>query len=67
MTLTSPRYIGVDVGGTKTLSVLVELPPHGGRPIVLDRELLPSRAHTDEAVDRYVEVFEEMAFELTKP
>jgi glucokinase len=50
MTLTSPRYIGVDVGGTKTLSVLVELPPHGGRPIVLDRELLPSLARTDEAV-----------------
>ena len=55
MTLTSPRYIGVDVGGTKTLSVLVELPPHGGRPIVLDRELLPSRAHTDEAVAMVVQ------------
>jgi glucokinase len=50
MTWTSPRYIGVDVGGTKTLSVLVELPPHGGHPIVLDRELLPSRARSDDAV-----------------
>lgn len=50
MTLTSARYLGVDVGGTKTLAVLVELPSHGGRPIVLDRELVPSMAHTDEAV-----------------
>ncbi len=55
MTLTSPRYIGVDVGGTKTLSVLVELPPHGGRPVVLDRELLPSHAHTDQAVAMIVQ------------
>lgn len=55
MTLTSPRYIGVDVGGTKTLSVLVELPPHGGRPNVLDRELLPSHAHTDEAMNMIVQ------------
>jgi glucokinase len=55
MTLTSPRYIGVDVGGTKTLSVLVELPPHGGHPIVLDRELLPSRADSDEAVGMIVQ------------
>jgi glucokinase len=55
MTLTSPRYIGVDVGGTKTLSVLVELPPHGGRPHVLDRELLPSLAHSDEALGMIVQ------------
>jgi glucokinase len=55
MTLTSPRYIGVDVGGTKTLSVLVELPPHGGRPHVLDRELLPSHAHSDEALGMIVQ------------
>lgn len=55
MTLTSPRYIGVDVGGTKTLSVLVELPPHGGRPNVLDRELLPSHAHSDEAMNMIVQ------------
>lgn len=55
MTLTSPRYIGVDVGGTKTLSVLVELPPHGGRPVVLDRELLPSLAQTDEAIGMIVQ------------
>jgi glucokinase len=49
MTLTSARYLGVDVGGTKTLAVMVEL-PHGGRPVVLDRELVPSRADSDEAV-----------------
>lgn len=55
MTLTSPRYIGVDVGGTKTLSVLVELPPHGGRPNVLDRELLPSHGQSDEALRMIVQ------------
>jgi len=55
MTLTSPRYIGVDVGGTKTLSVLVELPPHGGKPIVLDRELLPSHGRSDEAIGMIVQ------------
>ncbi len=32
-----------------------------------EEEWTLSVTHTDEAVDRYVEVFEEMAFELTKP
>lgn len=54
MTLTSPRYIGVDVGGTKILSVLVELPPHGGRPLVLDRELLPSHAGSGQVIDMII-------------
>jgi len=55
MTLTAPRYIGVDVGGTKTLSVLVELPPHGGKPVVIDRELLPSHGRSDEAIRMIVQ------------
>jgi glucokinase len=55
MTWTSARYIGVDVGGTKTLAVLAELPPHGGRPVVLDREQLPSQADTDDAVSVIVQ------------
>ncbi len=32
-----------------------------------EEEWTLSVTHTDEAVDRYVEVFEEMAFELTRP
>ena len=51
MTLTSPRYIGVDVGGTKTLAVLVELPADRGRPVVLDREMMPSLAASDRALE----------------
>lgn len=51
MTLTSPRYIGVDVGGTKTLAVLVELPADRGRPVVLGREMMPSLAASDRALE----------------
>lgn len=54
MTLTSARYIGVDVGGTKTLSVLLELPAHGAAPVVIDRELLPSEAGSEHVVDTIV-------------
>ena len=32
-----------------------------------EEEWTLSVTHTDEAIDRYVEVFEEMAFELTRP
>lgn len=51
MTLTSPRYIGVDVGGTKTLAVLVELPADGSPPVVIDRELSPSMGASDRALE----------------
>lgn len=51
---TSPRAqrtIGVDVGGTKTLAVLLEVPPEGA-PTVLDRELVDSGAASSEVLRR---------------
>lgn len=55
MSLTSARYIGVDVGGTKTLSVLVEVPSNGAPPVVLDRELRPSQAGSDRVLATIVD------------
>ncbi len=43
--------IGVDVGGTKTLALLVELAP-GLPPRVVDRELVPSEAGSDESIEQ---------------
>jgi glucokinase len=45
------RVIGVDVGGTKTLAVLVELPPSGGSPEVLDRELVASNSDAEHVME----------------
>ena len=48
----APQYvIGVDVGGTKTLALLVELAP-GSPPQVVDRELVPSQAGSDKSVEQ---------------
>lgn len=44
------RVIGVDLGGTKTLAVLADVDPVGV-PVVIDRELRPSNAHSEAAVD----------------
>jgi len=46
---TEDLVIGVDVGGTKTLAVLVRL--DDGRPVVLDRELAPSDAGHSTALE----------------
>lgn len=54
MTWTSPRYIGVDVGGTKTRALLVELPPHGSPPEVIDRVEMKSMAGSEEVVSTIV-------------
>ncbi len=48
------RSVGIDVGGTKTLGVLVERGPDG--VVVVDREQLPSDAGRPEAVDAIVAV-----------
>ncbi|MFM7068399.1 MAG: ROK family protein, partial [Actinomycetes bacterium] len=46
----TPRcVVGVDVGGTKTLAVLVAIEPDG-TPVVLDREQVPSDANAPEVV-----------------
>ena len=51
----APRVVaGVDVGGTKTLAVLVAVEP-GGTPIVLDREQVPSDANSPEVVRSIVD------------
>ncbi len=47
--------IGVDVGGTKTLALLVELPADGGPPTVMDRETVPSDAGSERAVDSIID------------
>lgn len=46
---TTDVVIGVDVGGTKTLALLLEIPPEGP-VVVLDRELVPSEAGSRRAV-----------------
>ena len=46
------RTIGIDVGGTKTLGVLVERGPDG--VVVVDREQTPSDAGRPEAVGRLI-------------
>ena len=49
---TSHRIIGVDVGGTKTLAVLADVPVEvGAPPTVVDRELVPSNAAAAEVLD----------------
>ena len=48
------RSVGIDVGGTKTLGVLVERGPDG--VVVVDREQLPSDAGRAESVDAIVAV-----------
>ena len=48
------RTIGIDVGGTKTLGVLVERGPDG--VVVVDREQVPSDAGRPEAVDAILRV-----------
>ena len=48
------RTVGIDVGGTKTLGLLVEHGPAG--VAVLDRERVPSRADDPSAVDAVVGV-----------
>ena len=48
------RTIGIDVGGTKTLGVLVERGPDG--VVVVDREQTPSDAGRPEAVDAILRV-----------
>ncbi|UDY35944.1 ROK family protein [Dermatobacter hominis] len=48
------RTIGIDVGGTKTLGVLVERGPDG--VVVVDREQVPSDAARPEAVDAILRV-----------
>jgi glucokinase len=54
-TSTAVRWtIGIDVGGTKTLGVLVERGPDG--VVVVDREQVPSDAGRPEAVDAIVRV-----------
>ena len=45
------HVVGVDVGGTKTLALLVETFP-GRPPQVIDRELLPSEAGTHQSVEQ---------------
>ncbi|HMY86953.1 MAG TPA: ROK family protein [Microthrixaceae bacterium] len=50
----SRRTVGIDVGGTKTLGLLVEHGPAG--VAVLDRERVPSRADDPSAVDAVVGV-----------
>lgn len=55
MTWTAPRYIGVDVGGTKTRALLVELPPSGLPPIVIDRFEARSQAESGEVVSTIIE------------
>lgn len=44
--------MGVDVGGTKILAAVVEIPGVGSTPTIVDRELLDSRADTVEVVDQ---------------
>ena len=49
---TSHRVVGVDVGGTKTLAVLADVPVEvGAAPTILDRELVPSNAAAAEVLD----------------
>lgn len=48
------RTIGIDVGGTKTLGVLVERGPDG--PVILDREQVPSDAALPTVLDGIVAV-----------
>ena len=50
----SRRTVGIDVGGTKTLGLLVEHGPAG--VAVLDRQRVPSRAGDPSAVDVVIEV-----------
>jgi len=50
----SRRTVGIDVGGTKTLGLLVEHGPAG--VVVVDRERVPSRAGDPSAVDAVVGV-----------
>lgn len=42
MTWTAPRYVGVDVGGTKIRALMVEHSQRGAPPTVLDRVEVPS-------------------------
>lgn len=46
----SRRSIGVDVGGTKTLAVVLDVPADGGAPTVVDRELVASQAASPEVL-----------------
>jgi glucokinase len=46
--------MGVDVGGTKTLAVVVALGAPGTRPEIVDREQVPSDAGSPEVVDAVV-------------
>lgn len=46
------RVVGVDVGGTKTLAVLVDVPTGAvGAPLVVDREQVASNAASAEVLD----------------
>ncbi len=52
--MSAPRTlhtVGVDVGGTKTLAVLLEVPPEGA-PTILDREKVDSGAASSEVLRR---------------
>ena len=48
---TPQHMVGVDVGGTKTLALLVELVP-GQPPRAVDRELVPSEADSQESIEQ---------------